>query len=301
MSFRADLLVELLRYGVHEAVESPEPLSIRRQERPTPLGFRIRRRVRLRHREIGGARALEITPGSWTGRRTLLYLHGGGYCCCSSDTHRALVARLALAAGARALALDYRLAPEHPFPAALDDVLAAYEALLAEGMPASEITLAGDSAGGGLVIASLVRMRETGRPLPARAAVFSPWVDLGLSTPSIERNEGTDFLSRQILEFFATSYLAGKDPRAPLASPLHADLAGLPPLFIITGELEVLADEGRILAERAEAAGVETRFREWKKCFHIFPSCAPILPEANAAIREAGAFLAGRDESEKVD
>ena len=293
MSFRADLLVEFLRYGVHEAVQSSDPLSIRRQEYPTPLGVGIRRRVRLRRMEVGGVRALEITPEAWTGHGTLLYLHGGGYCCCSSDTHRALVARLALAAGVRALALDYRLAPEHPFPAPIDDVLAAYEALLAEGISADEIRLAGDSAGGGLTIASLVRMRELGHPLPARAVTFSPWVDLSLSSPSIDRNEGTDFLSRQVLEFFAKSYLAGEDPRTPLASPLHADLVGLPPLFVITGEMEVLAGEGRALAERAEAAGVETRFREWKKCFHIFPSCAPILPEAKAAIRETGAFLSG--------
>lgn len=294
MSFRADLLVEFLRYGVHRAVGSRDPLSIRRQERPTPLGARIRRRVRLQARDVGGVRALEITPESWSGRGTLLYLHGGGYCCCSSGTHRALVARLALATGVRALALDYRLAPEHPFPAPIEDVMAAHGALLSEGLPGGEVTLAGDSAGGGLAIASMVRMREEGRELPARAAVFSPWVDLSLSTPSIDRNEGTDFLSRGVLEFFSTSYLGREDPKSPLASPLYADLAGLPPLLVVTGELEILADEGRALAGRAEAAGVETTFREWKKCFHIFPSCAPILPEASAAIAETAEFLAGR-------
>lgn len=293
MPFRSEVVVEFLRHGIHRAIESPDPLSVRRRERPIPLRPAIHRRVKLEPWEIGGVASLRVTPRHWQGGKTMLYFHGGGYCCCSSETHRALASRLALAAEARVLVLDYRLAPEHPFPAALDDAISAFQDLLTAGVDPRNITFAGDSAGGGLCVATLVRLRQEKRELPAGAAIFSPWVDLSLSTASLDRNAATDYLSRGVLTYFARSYLGETSSREPLASPLRADLSGLPPLLVHTGQLEVLADEGKALASRAEAAGVVTRFRQWEGCFHDFHACAPVIPDAITAIRSAGKFLGG--------
>lgn len=221
----------------------------------------------------------------------MLYVHGGGYVLCSPATHRELVARLALASGARCYSIDYRLAPEHAFPAALDDVLAAYRALQERGEPAEQIVLAGDSAGGGLCLAAMVRMRDSGLALPRAAALLSPWVDLAVQGESVATNAPYDYLRRELLERCAAEYLHGASPREPLASPLYADLSRLPPLLVHSGSVEALLTENRELVERARAAGVSVVHTVFEGMFHAFHGFSAFVPEARAAIRSVADFV----------
>ena len=224
--------------------------------------------------------------------RTILYCHGGGYYFCSPASHRALVFALAARSGARTFSLDYRLAPEHPFPAALDDALAAYRALLAEGTPADSIVIAGDSAGGGLALATLVALRDAGDPLPAAGVLFSPWTDLAATGGTLESNDGVDpmFCGASIGRA-AQFYIGGADPTHPHLSPLYADLSGLPPLLIQAGSTEVLLDDARRVAQRAQAAGVPVECEIWPNMPHVWPLWTPFVPEAKRAIEGAARFV----------
>ena len=225
----------------------------------------------------------------------ILYLHGGGYVIGSINTHRALAAELGRAAGIAALVIDYRLAPEAPFPAAVDDATAAYRWLLARGIAPGRLAIAGDSAGGGLTVATLVALRDAGLPLPAAAVCFSPWVDLeGIGESMTERAERDPFVQKEGLLELAATYLGGKDPRTPLAAPLYADLAGLPPLLIQVGEAETLYDDAVRLAERARKSGVDVTLEPWADMIHVWQLFAPVLPEAREALAAAGRFIAAR-------
>lgn len=221
---------------------------------------------------------------------TLLYLHGGGYVIGSINTHRALVAKLSATSGTRALSVDYRLAPEHPFPAAVDDAVAAYRWLLANGAQPETTVIAGDSAGGGLTIATLVALRDAGEPLPAAGVALSPWVDLEGTGNSMSANSGADpIVQKDGLQGMAQAYLAGADPRTPLAAPLYADLAGLPPLLIQVGTAETLLDDATRIAAKAKTAGVDVMLEPWQDMIHVwqlFP-----VPEADAAIEQIGQFI----------
>jgi len=227
--------------------------------------------------------------------RALLYLHGGGYVIGSINSHRGTVARLASAAGARGLAVDYRLGPEHPFPAAVEDATAAYRWLVDQGIEPARIAIAGDSAGGGLTIATLLSLRDAGDPLPAAGICISPWVDLEGSGESMQSKADVDpMVQRDGLLRMADAYLGGADPRAPLASPLQADLAGLPPLLVQVGTNETLLDDSTRLAERAKAAGVDLELECWDEMIHVWHAFAPALPEANQAISRIGEYFAKR-------
>ncbi len=223
----------------------------------------------------------------------LLYLHGGGYVIGSLKSHRHLMGRLSAAAGARVLGLDYRLAPEFPHPAALDDATAAYRWLLASGgIDHKRIAIAGDSAGGGLTAATLVKLRESRDPLPAAAVFLSPWTDLAAEGKSLETKAGVDpMVQRKGLVEMAGHYLAGRDPKAPLCSPIYADLSGLPPFLVHVGTRETLFDDAERLAGRARAAGVDVTFEPWQDMIHVWHFFAPMLPEANEAIERVGRFL----------
>jgi acetyl esterase/lipase len=226
--------------------------------------------------------------------RVLLYLHGGGYVLGSLRSHGELISRLVRATGRRALAPIYRLAPEHPFPAAVDDAVAAYRWLLAEGVPPENIVMAGDSAGGGLSIATLVSLRDAGDPLPVAAVCLSPWVDLeGTSGSITERAHLDPIIERSGLLKMAAHYLGGGDPRHPLASPIHADLTGLPPLLIQVGTAEVLFDDAVRLAERARLAGVDVTLDAWEEMLHVWHIFA-MLPEARRAIERIAGFIRER-------
>jgi acetyl esterase/lipase len=226
--------------------------------------------------------------------RVVMYLHGGGYLIGSLLSHRELAARIGRAAGARALSVAYRLAPEHPFPAAVDDAVAAYRWLLEQGVSAANIVIAGDSAGGGLTVATLVALKDLGEQLPAAGVCLSPWVDLeGLGESMTERDAVDPMIHKEGLLQTAESYLHGADVRSPLAAPLYADLSGLPPLLIHVGTNETLYDDSTRLVARAKAAGVDVTFEEWPELFHVFQAMA-MLPEAREATDKIGTFVRQR-------
>ncbi|MBI3373695.1 MAG: alpha/beta hydrolase [Betaproteobacteria bacterium] len=223
----------------------------------------------------------------------LLYLHGGGFQVGSVRSHRDLIARLSRAAGCRALAIDYRRAPEHRFPAALSDAIAAYQWLLEQGVAPARTAIAGDSAGGGLALSTLLVSRERNLPLPAAAVVLSAWTDLAATGESYVSRAAADPLNqRRLVQAMARNYLGDcADPRDPLASPLFADLAGLPPLLMQVGDRETVLDDSRNFAAKARAAGVQVELEVWDKMIHVFQQFAAELPQAGLAIDSIGRFL----------
>jgi epsilon-lactone hydrolase len=224
--------------------------------------------------------------------RAILYLHGGGYVIGSINTHRALAGRLSRAAKARVLVIDYRLAPEHPHPAAVEDSVAAYRWMLAQGLKPSRIAVAGDSAGGGLTAAALVAIRDAKLPVPAAGALLSPWVDMeGIGESMTSKDKADPLVHKDGLLSMAKAYLGGKNPRTPLAAPLYADLAGLPPLLIQVGTSETLLDDASRFAERAKKAGVNVTYEPWQNMIHVFQLFAPMLDEGQQAIEKIGAFV----------
>ncbi len=235
-------------------------------------------------------------PGEWIStpgaadERVILYLHGGGYVLGSVNTHRELISRLSRAAGVRVLAIDYRLAPESPFPAAVHDSVAAYRWLLSQGVEPGNIVVGGDSAGGGLTVATLLAIRDAEGPLPAAGVCISPWADMEC-TSVIERAKTGGMIQPESILGMARAYLGGADPRTPLASPIFADLKGLPPLLIQVGGAEELLDDSTRLAELAEAVGVDVTLESWEDMFHVWHSFATMLPEAQQAIDRIGEFV----------
>ncbi len=241
---------------------------------------------------IGDLPAEWLRPIGVKDDRAVLYLHGGGYTMGSCNTHRALGARLALASWAPVLVIDYRLAPEHPFPAALDDALAAYRWLIDPARPARPIALAGDSAGGGLVIATAITLRDRGDRLPAAIACLSPWADLAVKGESmVTRAKSDPLIGRESSLQHAALYVAQHDPSSPLISPVYADLRGLPPLLIQVGDCEVLLSDSVRLAEHARQASVDTTLEVWDNMWHVWQAYAGYVPEAQQAIERVGTFI----------
>jgi acetyl esterase/lipase len=254
--------------------------------------------VALETIEAGGVPAERLSGSAAAPGRTILYLHGGGYVIGSPRSHRHLTATLVDAAGATLIVPDYRLAPEHPYPAALDDALAAYESLLENGQDPDLLVVAGDSAGGGLTLATLIAARDKGLDLPAAAALISPWVDLAATGASLETARERDpIVQKDGLLDWAGLYLAGRDAATPLASPLYADLAGLPPLLIQVGTEEVLLDDAIRLDERARAQGVATSLEIWDDMIHVWHFFHPQLEEGRQAIGKLGQFVRDRTAS----
>ncbi len=240
----------------------------------------------------GGVPAEWIEAPGADASRAVLYLHGGGYVMGSLKSHRDLMGRISRAARARVLGLDYRLAPEHPFPAAVDDGLAGYRFLLNQGFQPSRLAIAGDSAGGGLTVATLLAARDAGVALPAAAVCLSPWVDLEGTGESMKTRLQVDpIASPQGTHLLAQAYLGNRSLRTPLASPLYADLKGLPPLLIQVGDHEVLLDDSTRLAERARTAGVKVKLEIWPEMVHVWQLFASILPEGQQAVDGLGSFL----------
>lgn len=230
------------------------------------------------------------TPGVLEDRGTL-YLHGGGYVMGSLNTHHELMGRFARATNAQVLGLDYRLAPEHPYPAAVDDAVGAYQWILERGIAPGRVVIAGDSAGGGLTIATLLVLRERNLPMPAGAVLFSPWTDLTASGASVRtRAEADPMIGPDVLAPLAAHYAGATATNAPGVSPLFGDLAGLPPLLIQVGDAEVLLDDATRLHARALTAGVASVLHVFDEAFHVFQAI-PMLPEAAAALAEVGAFF----------
>ena len=237
-------------------------------------------------------------PGEWAvassgdaAPRVIVYLHGGAYCVGSPATHRAIAGHLALRGRARVFTVDYRLAPEHPFPAAVDDAVAAYTALVAGGQDPAHLVLAGDSAGGGLCVATALKLRELGLPQPSALVLFSPWVDLADQRRG-EVPPGEAMLTPAWLAECAGFYLAGRDARDPQASPVFADLGGLPRTLIQVGTDELVLPDAARLHARLEAWGVPSTLRIYPRRWHVFQMHAGILRDADLALDAAAAFIA---------
>lgn len=258
---------------------------------PAPAG------VRMEPLDLGGLKAEWMIPDDLAPASSpvLLYFHGGGYVIGSPLSHRHITGQLALTSKACVLSVDYALAPEQPFPAAVTDGVKAYRWLLDHGHAPAAIALGGDSAGGGLVVATLIAARDQGLPMPAGAVLISPWSDLTCNTETYVSRAAVDpMITPDGIRLTAGAYLAGADPRNPLASPNFADLAGLPPLLIHVGDNEVLLDDARILARRAADAGVDVRLEIWDHMFHVWHAFYQMLAEGEQAIDDLGEFLRAR-------
>ena len=273
---------------------SPPPVEVLRagmEATALPVGDD----VAVRPVDAGGIGAEWVTAAGARDDRAVLYLHGGGYVMGSFATHRKLAGDVSRASGARCLLVDYRLAPEHPHPAGVEDAVRAYRWLLDQVGDPGRIAVAGDSAGGGLTVAALVALRDAGSPLPAAAACISPWVDMSGDAPSYETRAARDpVVAPGDLQRFRDWYLGGADPNSPLASPVRADLTGLPPLLVQVGDAEVLLDDASTLAERARAAGVDVTLEVWPDMVHVWHVFAGRVPESTAAVERIGGFLRAR-------
>ena len=295
---RFEVVVEiartLMRRGFDAAVGSGRLAGGRGMTAAIPEALR----ARLRH-ELTTHAGLptEIhTPEGWTpGGPTLLYLHGGGYVTCSPRTHRALISRIATETGARCIAVEYRKAPAYPFPMPVDDALLAYRELLAAGVAPQTLFVAGDSAGGGLTLALLQRLRAEGDPLPRGAILLSPWVDLEGAGASVRENAAFDYLTDEMLAYGAAAYVSGGDRRDPLVSAVHADLRGLPPLLVQTGGAELFLSENEKLVARAREQGVEVVHEVEPGMVHVYQAFAQFVPgAANRAFAGIGRFVRDR-------
>ncbi len=242
--------------------------------------------------EIGGMAAEWVCANTAHEGKVILYLHGGAYNLCSPNTHREMVAHISRESCARVLLIDYRLAPEHPFPAALEDATSAYRWLLDNGFKGEDIAIAGDSAGGGLSLATVISIRDAGDPLPASVACISPWTDLAFTGESLLLNAEKDpLIMGDSGLVMAKNYIGDHDPKNPLLSPLYADMNGLPPILIHVGTDEVLLDDSRRVAQKASDAGVEVTLKIYEGLWHVFHMNVNAMPEAKKAVAELGSFI----------
>jgi monoterpene epsilon-lactone hydrolase len=288
-SWQAHLAAKIVKWRVKRKLRGVRDYRVARKIlRPDP--YRVPADVRISSAQVGGV------PGEWvegTGAASavVLYLHGGGYFGCSAESHRPITVAFARH-GFRVLAPNYRLAPENQFPAAVDDAVAAYRGLLGEGYSSAQIVVSGDSAGGGLALSLLLVLRDEGNPLPAGAALFSPWTDLAATGESIITNaDRCAMFHGPDIGLSARYYLGEMDPRNPLASPIYADLGGLPPLLIHVGADEVLRDDSTRLADRARSAGVRIELKVWPVVPHAWQLAPHRIPEARQSLRESAEFL----------
>jgi acetyl esterase/lipase len=240
---------------------------------------------------LAGVPVEQLTPAV-RDRRVLLHAHGGGFVMGSAQSHRALAGRIGVACRARVVLPEYRLAPEHLFPAGLEDLLAVYRALLSTGTPAEQIIVSGDSAGGNLVVAMLVRARELGLPMPGAMVLLSPWLDLTCSGESMRTRATIDpWLKPEMCAAIRDMYAGHLNLCDPLVSPLHAELAGLPPMLLQVGDHEILLSDSERMFERARAAGVAAELEVYPAMWHVWQQFAPMLPEANQALASVGSFV----------
>ncbi|MEK0417725.1 MAG: hypothetical protein RI949_1731 [Pseudomonadota bacterium] len=296
-SIRSRIWYHLIRRKLAQQRALKLPLEQARAngDRNSARMFKIPAGISTQAADIDGLNGEWLRPEGSKPAGLLLYLHGGAYVQGSVKTHRALAARLALASQASAFIVDYRLAPEHPFPAAVDDALVVYKALR-RAYPGEPIALAGDSAGGGLTVATALRIRDEAVPAPVALALLSPWTDLTLGNPSHLSKAKVDpyFPDSSLLSLAAKAYAWGRDPRTPQISPQFADLGGLPPTLIHVGEREALLDDSLILAEKMTAAGSQAQLDLYPDMWHVWQVFAGRFPEADRSIAAIGAFLKGQ-------
>ncbi|MDB4985763.1 MAG: putative hydrolase [Myxococcaceae bacterium] len=286
-----ELVVPFLRVTAGEFYDFGVVLA---RKRVSPITPSIARKVELSQRRIAGLDADVHTPRrahDGSPLKTVLFLHGGGYVTCSPRSHRDVIARIAESAHARCIAPDYRLAPAHPFPAALQDALACYRALLAEGVSPDSLFVAGDSAGGGLTVSLAHALYASGEPLPRGLVLLSPWLDLTLTREALSGQGHGDYLGAHSIATNALQYADRDLLSTPAVSPLQGDLHGLPPILMETGEWEVLREQNERFAQKARAAGVEVQHTVVAGMLHAFPCFSAILPQGVAALARVGAFI----------
>jgi epsilon-lactone hydrolase len=252
---------------------------------------RLPKNCKVEHIQIEGIYAEWISNDQNVEGKVILYLHGGGYGYCSADTHRSLAARIMIESGVKVLLPEYRLAPEHPFPAAIEDTLTIYRWLLEQGYESSNIIFAGDSAGGGLSVSATLALRDLSESLPAALVCLSPWVDLTSSGVSYRENREKDpYLVEELVRKTAQAYAADESLDNRLISPVFADFSGFPPMFIQVGSIEILLSDAQLLANKAQQAGVEVHFKVWEGMWHVW-QISNRLPEAKQAVKEIGDFV----------
>ena len=297
MSIRAKVISYLSRRAIRPHFDQVEDVDAFRLHLASAGRFSSAppKHIQVSHETISELPCEWLQAPASGASRVLLYLHGGGYVAGGLDSHRELAWRLAEAAGLMVLLVDSPLAPEHPFPAALDQVTQCYRALLEQGYEAGDIALGGDSAGGGLALALLLNLKNRGLPLPYRAILLSPWVDLTLSGDSMVTNVGTDvMLTPRGLTKMAGFYLSERDAKAPLASPIFGDLSGLPPLLVHVSDTELLLSDAQRLVAAVELQGGSVELTIWPRMPHVFQLLAARIPEGKQAIAALGEFLAKR-------
>ena len=285
-----------LYFRIQHTFSNPAGQTDVRKERAYLEGlgsmFKLPRGIQVVKELANGVAAEWLIPPAVSPGRVVLYLHGGAYVAGSINSHRSIAANIAIAAKARAFIIDYRLAPEHPHPAAVEDAVAVYKWLLSNKVDSKHLAVVGDSAGGGLTLALLISLRDGNIPLPAAGICLSPWTDLAFSGESWKSKAAVDLIVFDIKEReFARLYLGGLDPKTPLASPLYADLKGLPPLLVQVGTNEVLLSECTQMVERAKQAGVNAVLDEWEKMQHVWQFAASFIPEGRRAIARIGEFI----------
>lgn len=261
--------------------------------------FKIDKSIKLTPLTINKIQAERITPEDISSNKTILLLHGGGYVAGSINSHRDLASRLAKESKAEVLLINYRLAPEYPYPAGLNDAFTSYNYLLSQNFAPNQISIVGDSAGGGLALALLAKIKMTETPMPDSAVFMSPWVDLENKNPSIIEKEDLDpMLDKRMLDQTAKLYADNQDLSSPLISPINSDLKSLCPILIHVGEHEVLLDDSLILAKKAEQAGVDTNIEVFDKMFHVFQYFARYLSISRLSLSKIGEFIQ-KNETEK--
>lgn len=284
--------MEKIKNSIQAAETNEEKVAIYRRDLTLDVGSLVLGDCKAEDSELAGRPATWITSDSFPADRMILFLHGGGYVGGSVFYSRNQAADIAKAAGRKLVSLDYRLAPEAPWPAALQDVLAAWRSLLADGYEASSISLVGFSAGGGLALASVLAMRQENLPLPGAVVGLSPWCDLTLRQITIKANSGKDIMiSPEFLEVAASLYTAGHDRADPLISPLFGDLTGFPPLLLQVAAEELLLGEVIALADKADKSGVEVSLEIYDGMWHVWQSMNELLPEARSALDHVGGFI----------
>jgi len=293
MSLQAELIRSMSRVFIRRGLNTSLDVAsararMRAYEQRVP---RAPARTETVEMPLGAVRAVRISRQETQRGRFILFLHGGAYVTGSPTLYRHIGWRFAGAAKAQFIAIEYRLAPENPFPAAVDDALAAWHALLSEGANPSHCAIMGDSAGGGLALALALRLRDAGNPLPGTLVAISPWTDLAITGHSAQPPAADPMLHAEHLAEYAAQYLAGADARHPYASPLYGDPRGLPPTLLQVGGDEILRDDSVRMGQRMREAGCEVTLEVWPRMPHVWHAFAPIMPEAGRAIARVGAFV----------
>ena len=291
------LEAELIRLGVRLFIRRANPADVSIAKRRKSMAAYARRVPRPPARTTTVEKALWSVSAERIARpqsspdRVVFFLHGGGYIAGGPALYRQVTWRIAEAARAGVIAVDYRLAPEHPFPAAIDDAFAAWRALLAEGFDPRRCAILGDSAGGGLALALALKLRDERIPLPAAVVAISPWTDLAITGRSAAAGASDPMMYAEELAPMATQFLAGADPRNPYASPLYGDTRGLPPTLIQVGSDEIMRDDATRMAAKLKDAGCTIALEIWPRMPHVWHAFAPIMPEARHAIARIGEFI----------